>query len=172
MLTNKFKKCTSILTLSLILSGSLISGVSAKSNDAVVPNNNSDINITSRIGGGSSPSASLKKRRSYYKNFTHAQLNTLNKKYSSSVNSSSYARRKYMYDISCFVGSAIIGSTSNIAGLASGALFTFSDSYFSLIQKTANTVNQAYYKGGTQALYITEYYRPANGETVICLSWY
>ncbi|EJO5349561.1 hypothetical protein NRP93_003743 [Clostridium botulinum] len=172
MMTSKFKKYTSILTLSLILSGSLLNGVSAKNNNAIKPNNTLDKNVTSRIGGGPSPSGSLQKRRSYYKNFTHSQLSKLNRMYNNTVTSSSYARRKYMYDISCFVGSAILGSVSKIAGFGSSTMFMFCNSYFSLIQKTANTVNQAYYKGGTRALYVTEYYRPANGEKVICLSWY
>lgn len=165
------KKGIAISTLSLLLSSGFVS-VSAKDNGNNTVKTVYNVKQTVMLGGGPSPSAAWTKKKSYYQNFTHAQLNSLNKMYSNTVNSSSYARKKYIYDISCFVASAAFGKVSGIAGLASSALFTFSSTYFSLIQKTANVVNQAYYKGGTRALYVTQYYRPASGETIVCLSWY
>lgn len=178
MITKKVKKSISILALSLLLSGAMFSGVSAKDN-SVATTDSIKKGPVLKLGGGDSPSAGWTKGTSQYQNFNRSQLSKLNQMYNSTVMSSSYNRGKYIYNASLYIAGILTGSLAGTVGTIAGAgtsyLGTFCDSYYSLIQDTANTVNQAYYRcsaNGTEALYVTRYYRPASGESILVLSWY
>lgn len=168
MITHKVKKTISILSLTALLSGATLSSVSAKGNDAVKPNSTQNNDIY-RIGGGPSPSATWTKKSSWYANFSNDQLSELNRLYNDVVTSDKYNKGKNLYNAASVLA-GIVGGTA--VSLTISGTITFSDNYWSLVQTAANTVNQAYNKGGWQALYVTEYYRPATGETMYSVSWY
>ncbi|WPC39660.1 hypothetical protein [Clostridium sp. JS66] len=171
MITKKSKKLMSSLAVGLLLSGTIFSSVSAKGNTAAVPNSTQNSDIY-KIGGGPSPSAAWTKDSSWYRNFSRDQLSELNYLYNDVINSSDYNRAKNLYSAS----TVLAGLVGGVAGsLTISGSTTFCDNYFSLVQNSANTVNQAYYQCstyGTKALYVTKYYRPATGEIMFCLSWY
>lgn len=192
MISNKVKKSISILTLSALLSTGAASSVFAKDNSSANTNPKQNTVTTNSalapsspyivlIGGGPSDSAVWEVRNACYVNLTHDQLDRLNYLYSNIVNSSSYNNQKKAYDVSCLIAGIVMGTVPGakwgisyglIAGAGTSAMATFCTNYFSVIQTAANTVNQAYYRGGTQALYVKEYVRPASGETMYAVSWY
>ncbi len=168
MLPKKIKKTILALTLTLLLSGTTFSNVSAKGDDVAKPIS-TPTDIQQRISGGPSDSAAWTKRGSWYTNFSHDDISTLNYLYNDVVTGSGYNRGKNLYSAASVLA-GIVGGTA--ISLSISGTTTFSDNYWSLVQNAANTVNQAYYRGGTQALYVTEYYRPATGQTMYSVTWY
>lgn len=180
MISVKVKKAISVFTMALILSATTIGSVSAKSANPATTTSIKGGTMTPNLGGGPSPDATWSILSQHYVNFTHDQLATMDQKYVEIMSSDSYTRDNGIYTFGILaagvIGAEVIGGEPLIyrLGMAYESWYfpTLVSTYMSRVRNSATTVRQAYFKGGTQALYVTEIYRPLDNATLVTLSWY
>lgn len=121
------------------------------------------------IGGGPSPSGAWTHKKTTPKTFSASQLKTLSSKYQATINSGDYKRGQAAYNASV-IALGFMGlkyKAVDISALGSAAISTFGKTYHSEIQRSANVLAAAAAKGKSVTLKVEEYYRPANGATVL-----